>query len=79
VIYTGRSAYHHVLAMAQTHGIGRARVDEVIDVVGLAKVARKRVGNFGAHLAPWTGFVVFCGYTAVVIADAAIALHRRDV
>ncbi|MDA0161643.1 ATP-binding cassette domain-containing protein [Solirubrobacter ginsenosidimutans] len=45
-IHTGRSAYHHLLAMAQTHGIGRQRVDEVIDIVGLASVARKRAGGF---------------------------------
>jgi ABC-2 type transport system ATP-binding protein len=45
-IHTGRSAYHHLLAMAQTHGIPRARVDEVIDLVGLDAVARKRVGGF---------------------------------
>jgi ABC-type transport system involved in multi-copper enzyme maturation permease subunit len=34
--------------------------------------------DFGTHLAPWTGFAVFCGYTAVVIAAAAIGLSRRD-
>jgi ABC-2 type transport system ATP-binding protein len=45
-IHTGRSAYNHLLALAQTHGIGSARVDEVIDLVGLQEVARKRVGSF---------------------------------
>jgi ABC-2 type transport system ATP-binding protein len=45
-IHTGRSAYHHLLAMAQTHGIGRGRVDEVIDMVGLTSVASKRAGGF---------------------------------
>jgi ABC-2 type transport system ATP-binding protein len=45
-IHTGRSAYHHLLAMAQTHGIGRARVDEVIELVGIGSVARKRAGTF---------------------------------
>jgi ABC-2 type transport system ATP-binding protein len=45
-IHTGRSAYNHLLAMAQTHGIGRARVNEVIELVGLGSVARKRVGGF---------------------------------
>ena len=45
-IHTGRSAYHHLLAMAQTHGIGRRRVAEVIDLVGLGSVARKRAGGF---------------------------------
>jgi ABC-2 type transport system ATP-binding protein len=45
-IHTGRSAYNHLLALAQTHGIGARRVDEVIDLVGLREVARKRVGGF---------------------------------
>jgi ABC-2 type transport system ATP-binding protein len=45
-IHTGRSAYDHLLAMAQTHGLGRSRVDEVVNLVGLASVARKRVGGF---------------------------------
>src|SRR5690348_17867920 len=30
-VHTGRSARHHLLALAQTHGISRARVDEMID------------------------------------------------
>ena len=45
-IHTGRSAYLHLLALAQTHGIPRSRVDEVIGLVGLQDVARKRVGSF---------------------------------
>src|ERR1700728_3583314 len=45
-IHTGRSAYNHLLALAQTHGIPRSRVDEVIELVGLQDVARKRVGSF---------------------------------
>jgi ABC-2 type transport system ATP-binding protein len=45
-IHTGRSAYNHLLAMAQTHGIGRARVEEVVELVGLGSVARKRAGAF---------------------------------
>src|SRR4051794_24323817 len=45
-IHTGRSAYNHLWAMAQTHGIPRSRVDEVIEQVGLDAVARKRVGGF---------------------------------
>jgi ABC-2 type transport system ATP-binding protein len=45
-IHTGRSAYDHLLALAQTHGIGRRRVQEVIELVGLQEVARKRVGSF---------------------------------
>jgi len=45
-VHTGRSAYNHLLALAQTHGIGRRRVDELIDLVGLPDVARKRAGKF---------------------------------
>ncbi len=45
-VHTGRSAYNHLLALAQTHGIGRKRVDDLIDLVGLHDVARKRAGQF---------------------------------
>jgi ABC-2 type transport system ATP-binding protein len=45
-IHTGRSARNHLRALAATHGITDARVEEVIDLVGLAEVARKRVGTF---------------------------------
>lgn len=45
-VHTGRSAANHLLALAQTHGIGRARVDELIDMVGLREVAGKRAGGF---------------------------------
>jgi ABC-2 type transport system ATP-binding protein len=45
-VHTGRSAYNHLLALAQTHGIPRRRVDELIDMVGLHEVARKRAGTF---------------------------------
>jgi ABC-2 type transport system ATP-binding protein len=45
-VHTGRSAYNHLLALARTHGIPRRRVDELIDMVGLHDVARKRAGKF---------------------------------
>ncbi|WP_129338049.1 ABC transporter ATP-binding protein [Cellulomonas endophytica] len=45
-VHTGRSARQHLRAMAATHGIGRKRVDEVIDMTGLQTVAGKRVGGF---------------------------------
>lgn len=45
-VHTSRSAYNHLLAMAATQGLGRSRVDEVIDFVGLRDVARKRAGGF---------------------------------
>ncbi len=45
-LHGGRSAYDHLLALAQTHGIGRSRVEELIDLVGLRDVAGKRAGKF---------------------------------
>ncbi|UCR88485.1 ABC transporter ATP-binding protein [Mycetocola spongiae] len=45
-VHTGRSAYNHLLALAATHGIGRGRVREVIELTGLGAVANKRVGGF---------------------------------
>jgi len=45
-IHTGRTAYNHLLALAQTAGIPRSRVNEVVDLVGLGEVARKRAGGF---------------------------------
>lgn len=45
-VHTGRSARNHLLALAQTNGISRRRVDEMIDLVGLRDVAGKRVGGF---------------------------------
>jgi ABC-2 type transport system ATP-binding protein len=44
--HPGRSAYHHLLAVAQTSGIRRSRVDEVMDAVGLREAGRRRAGRF---------------------------------
>ncbi len=45
-VHPGRSAYNHLLCLAQTHGVGRARVRELIEMVGLGSVASKRAGTF---------------------------------
>src|SRR6266853_6394723 len=45
-VHTGRSAYNHLLALAQTHGIPKRRVSELIELVGLREVAKKRAGKF---------------------------------
>src|SRR6478609_7333382 len=45
-VHPRRTARNHLLALAATTGIGRARVDEVIDMVGLTEVAGRRVGSF---------------------------------
>src|SRR5580704_11367696 len=45
-IHEGRSAYNHLLCLALSNGIGRRRVDEVLDIVGLTNIAKKRAGLF---------------------------------
>jgi ABC-2 type transport system ATP-binding protein len=45
-IHPGRSAFDHLMVLAYTHGISRARVTEVIELTGLQSVARKRAGAF---------------------------------
>ena len=45
-VHSGRNARSHLRTMAATHGISTKRVDEVIEMTGLAGVARKRVGGF---------------------------------
>ena len=45
-VHPGRTARSHLRALAATHGISTKRVDEVIELVGLAAVANKRAGDF---------------------------------
>jgi ABC-2 type transport system ATP-binding protein len=45
-IHTGRSARNHLRVLAATTGLGRRRVEEVIDLVGLTDVADRRAGGF---------------------------------
>ncbi|MDQ3167966.1 MAG: ATP-binding cassette domain-containing protein [Chloroflexota bacterium] len=45
-IHPGRSAYDHLSALAATNGIPDRRVREVLDIVGLSSVAKKRAGAF---------------------------------
>jgi ABC-2 type transport system ATP-binding protein len=45
-VHGGRSAFNHLLALAHTHGIPKRRVGELIDLVGLHEVAKKRAGQF---------------------------------
>lgn len=50
-VHPTRSARNHLRAVGAANAIGRARVDEVLDMVGLTEVAGKRVGGFslGMH------------------------------
>ncbi|MFF3338619.1 ABC transporter ATP-binding protein [Streptomyces flavidovirens] len=45
-MHGGRSAYNHLLCLAQSNGIPRSRVSEVLETVGLTSVAKKRAKGF---------------------------------
>ena len=44
--HKGRSAYAHLLSIALTNGIPRRRVDEVMDLTGIAAVKNRNAGSF---------------------------------
>jgi ABC-2 type transport system ATP-binding protein len=72
-VHTGRSARNHLLALAQTNGIGRRRVDEVIDMVGLREVAGKRVGGFSLGMGQRLGVAsALLGDPRVVVLDEPV-------
>jgi len=72
-VHTGRSAYNHLLALAQTHGIPRRRVEELIDLVGLRDVAKQRVGKFSLGMGQRLGIAAaLLGDPSVVMLDEPV-------
>jgi ABC-2 type transport system ATP-binding protein len=54
-MHSGRSAYNHLLVLAQTQGLPHRRVDEVLALVGLTEVARKRTGSYSLGMSQRVG------------------------
>lgn len=71
--HPGRSARAHLLALAQTHGLPRRRVDEVIDLVGLQSVAGRRAGGFSLGMGQRLGLAVsLLGDPSTIILDEPV-------
>jgi len=72
-VHGGRSAYSHLLCLAQTNDIPRKRVDEVLAIVGLPEVARKRCRGFSL------GMSQRLGIAAALLGDPEILMFDEPV
>jgi ABC-2 type transport system ATP-binding protein len=72
-VHTGRSARNHLLALAQTNGVSKRRVEELIDMIGLRDVAGKRVGGFSLGMGQRLGIAsALLGDPRVVVLDEPV-------
>jgi ABC-2 type transport system ATP-binding protein len=72
-IHDGRTAHNHLLCLGQSNGIGRKRVDEVLEMVGLTSAANKRVGLFSLGMGQRLGIgAALLGDPGVLIFDEPV-------
>jgi ABC-2 type transport system ATP-binding protein len=72
-VHGGRRASEHLWALAQSNGIPRRRVGEVLELVGMNTVARKRVGTFSL------GMSQRLGIAATLLGDPATLMFDEPV
>jgi ABC-2 type transport system ATP-binding protein len=71
--HPGRSAYHHLLALAEANDLPRSRIDDVLDLAGLTAVAGRRAGTFSL------GMGQRLGIAAALLGDPGLLLLDEPV
>jgi ABC-2 type transport system ATP-binding protein len=72
-VHGGRSARNHLLCLAQTNGLPKRRVGEVLELVGLTEVARKRSKGFSL------GMSQRLGIAATLLGDPKVLMFDEPV
>jgi ABC-2 type transport system ATP-binding protein len=72
-VHGGRSAYNHLLCLAQTNNLPRRRVGEVLELVGLSEVAKKRSKGFSL------GMSQRLGIAATMLGDPKVLMFDEPV
>ncbi|MPZ94863.1 MAG: ATP-binding cassette domain-containing protein [Propionibacteriales bacterium] len=72
-VHPSRRARDHLLWMARSNGLPRRRVDEVIDLVGLSSVARRRAGTYSL------GMRQRLGIAAALLGDPPVLMFDEPV
>src|ERR1700757_5036017 len=72
-VHGGRSAYNHLLCLAQTNNLPKRRVGEVLELVGLSDVARKRTKGFSL------GMSQRLGIAGTLLGDPAVLMFDEPV
>ena len=72
-IHPGRSAFNHLWYLAQSNDISRTRVSDVLEMVGLSDVARRRAGKFSL------GMGQRLGIAAALLGDPGVLLFDEPI
>jgi ABC-2 type transport system ATP-binding protein len=72
-VHGGRSAYNHLLCLAQTNNLPKRRVGEVLELVGLTEVARKRAKGFSL------GMSQRLGIAATLLGDPKVLMFDEPI